>query len=41
MSDNKKRVAAYIRVGSAGDAFAKMLETEKSQFEAGIKNHDN
>jgi DNA invertase Pin-like site-specific DNA recombinase len=35
------RVAAYIRVGGTDGAFAKMLETEKVQFEAGIKSHDN
>ena len=47
MSENKKRVAsparvaAYIRVSGAGGAFSKMLETEKTQFETGIKNHAN
>ena len=37
----KKRVAAYIRVGGIGGAIADMLETEKAQFEAGIRNHEN
>ena len=47
MSENKKRVAsparvaAYIRVGGTGGTFANMLKSEKAQFEAGIKNHEN
>ena len=41
MSEKNKRVAAYIRVGGTGGTFSKMLETEKAQFETGIKNHAN
>ena len=41
MLDKNKRVAAYIRVGGKDGAFTKILDTEKAQFEAGIRNHEN